>query len=189
MNKDKKNDILEYVLVILVVIIVRTFLVTPALVHGASMEPTLYDNEVLILNKFSHNIKDFKRFDIIVFKYNGENLIKRVIAFPNEKLEYKDNKLYINGEEIEFDFEFELVFDVFFVFGGSEPFVPKITSIPLWDGLLKFRMSRTTLPIRHCSETASGLIRLPSSMATVRYMTRNSITTTRLFKVCGALKR
>ena len=124
MDKNKKiNDILEYILIILVVIIIRTFLVTPALVHGASMEPTLFDNEILILNKVSHKIKDFKRFDIIVFKYNGENLIKRVIAFPNEKVEYKDNKLYINGEEIKTNFVFEKTKDFSYQVNENSIFV------------------------------------------------------------------
>ena len=107
MDKKMIKDILEYVIIILVVILIRTFLVTPALVHGASMEPTLSGNDVLILSKMSHKINNFKRFDIIVFKYNGENLIKRVIAFPNETVEYKDNILYINGEKVDFDFEFQ----------------------------------------------------------------------------------
>jgi signal peptidase I len=126
MNK-KIVDILEYVIIIALVIIIRTFVVTPALVNGASMEPSLYNNEVLILNKLKSNIKDFNRFDIIVFKYNGENLIKRVIAFPGEKIEYKNNKLYINDEEIitkenfekTEDFSFEVPENSVFVLGDN----------------------------------------------------------------------
>ena len=52
-------------------------------------------------NKVQTELGEVKRFDIVVVKYDGKYLIKRVIALPGETLEYKDSKLYINGEEIE----------------------------------------------------------------------------------------
>ena len=40
----------------------------------------------------------------MVINKDGRYLVKRLIGFPNEKVEYKDNKLYINDEYIEEDF-------------------------------------------------------------------------------------
>ena len=92
------KEIIPYVVIAIVVILIRTFLVTPVRVDGLSMYPTLKDNEILILNKYDQS---YKRFDIVVIKYKEEKLIKRVIGLPGENIEYKNNKLYINGKLIE----------------------------------------------------------------------------------------
>ena len=66
-------------------------------VNGSSMEPTLKDGEF----KLVHKVYDLDRFDIIVFNFNNTKYVKRVIGLPGETIEYIDNKLYINGTEIE----------------------------------------------------------------------------------------
>ena len=98
----------DYVYIILAVVIIRTFIVTPAIVSGASMDNTLIDGQVVIINKFIYNFKDIDRFDIVVVKNNEDKdkIIKRVIGLPNEEIEYLDNVLYINGKEVETDFAF-----------------------------------------------------------------------------------
>lgn len=92
------KNILPYVIIIIVVVIIRTFFVTPIQVDGTSMYPTLKDNELLLLKKYD---KSYDRFDVIVFNHNGSRLIKRIIGLPGENIEYKDNKLYIDGEYVE----------------------------------------------------------------------------------------
>lgn len=88
-----------YIIIIVAVIIVRTFIITPVVVDGPSMEDTLYDNELLLLNKISYSFQDIKRYDIIVIEEGNEKIIKRVYGLPGEKIEYKNNKLYINDQE------------------------------------------------------------------------------------------
>lgn len=95
------KEMVPYVILILVIVFIRLFIVTPVRVDGTSMENTLKENDILILNKFDHK---YDRFDVVVFKYNNQKLIKRVIGLPGEKVEFKNNKLYINGEYIEEDF-------------------------------------------------------------------------------------
>lgn len=90
-----------YFILIMVLIFVRLFIVTPVRVDGPSMENTLKENDILILNKFDHS---YERFDIVVFKYNNQKLIKRVIGLPGETVEFKNNKLYVNGKYLEEDF-------------------------------------------------------------------------------------
>jgi signal peptidase I len=96
---NKLKDFIPYVIIIIVVILIRTFLVTPARVSGDSMDDTLVDKEIVVVNKIYLKVSEIKRFDIVVVEYEDELLIKRVIALPNETIEYKDNKLYINGIE------------------------------------------------------------------------------------------
>ena len=93
---------LPYVIIILVVVLIRTFIMTPVQVDGASMYPTLEDKEILILKKYDHS---FKRFDVIVFDYKGSRLIKRIVGLPGETIEYKNNKLYVDGEQVAENFD------------------------------------------------------------------------------------
>ena len=106
MEEKKKNlfkEIIPYLIIILVVVLIRSFIITPVKVDGESMLPTLADNEILILKKYDHK---FKRFDIVVFDYNNNRLIKRIIGLPGDYVEYKNDKLYINGKRIK-DFKLE----------------------------------------------------------------------------------
>lgn len=92
------KEIVPYVVIILVVVLIRSFIVTPVRVQGSSMVPTLHDKEILLLKKYD---KSYKRFDIVVLNKDGNKLIKRVIGLPGEHIAYKENRLYVNGEEVE----------------------------------------------------------------------------------------
>ena len=115
MNKTIK-EILSYILIILLVVIIRTYVVTPVVVSGDSMDPTLKDGEVLLLSKITYKFSDIKRFDVVVInvnkklsngKYLKTKIIKRIIGLPGEYVEYKNNKLYINGIEYETEYNFD----------------------------------------------------------------------------------
>ena len=92
------KGLIPYVLILVAVIFIRVYIVTPAFVSGTSMSPTLKDNDLVLLKKFD---KKYKRFDIVVVRLPEENLIKRVIGLPGETLEYKDHVLYINGKKVD----------------------------------------------------------------------------------------
>lgn len=99
----------DYIIIIVSVILIRTFIATPAIVDGASMDDTLKDGQLVIINKLAYRFDDIKRFDVVVVKneINNDKIIKRVIGLPNEVVEYRDNKLYINNELIETDIKFK----------------------------------------------------------------------------------
>lgn len=100
--KDKLKYLIKeygiYVLIIIVIILVRTFIVTPVRVSGNSMNPTLNDGEIMILNKLAN----IERYDIVVVSKSvaGEEIIKRVIGMPGDSIEYVDGTLYINDEAV-----------------------------------------------------------------------------------------
>lgn len=108
MEEKKKNWLKEfapYVIILIVVILIKQFLVTPVMVEGTSMDTTLKDGDVMILNRIKYKFSDIKRFDIVVIYDHNTHIIKRVIGLPGERVEYKDNKLYINGKYIKENFE------------------------------------------------------------------------------------
>ena len=104
-------DLLKVVLISLMIILpVRYFLIKPFYVKGASMEPSFYDNEYLIIDEISYGLKvpfsggDIiktgtpNRGDIEVFRYPkdpSQYFIKRLVGFPGETVEIKDNRVYI----------------------------------------------------------------------------------------------
>ena len=122
-------EIKDYVIIIVAVVLIRTFIITPALVDGASMDNTLKDGQLVIINKFSMIVSEPKRFDIVVVKKNDshDKIIKRVIGLPNEKIVYRDNNLYINGDLYKedyvlgntTDYEVETGEDEYFVLGDN----------------------------------------------------------------------
>lgn len=68
-------------------------------VSGKSMEKTLSDDSKLLLIK--SDLKKIKRGDLVSIKADNEgsyNLLKRVIALPNENIKIKENKVYIDGQ-------------------------------------------------------------------------------------------
>lgn len=95
------KDVLPYIIIVVSVVIIRSFIVTPVVVRGDSMDDTLKDGQVLFLSKISYRVHDIKRFDIVVIKDIDDDLIiKRVIGLPGDDVNYKDNKLYINGKRV-----------------------------------------------------------------------------------------
>ena len=104
MNKRIK-DILEYAIIIIAVILFRTFLYSPIRVSGASMVPTLNNGDIMILDKIGYKTKGLDRFDIVVIKYEKEKIIKRVIGLPGDYIQYENDKLYVNEEYVEEPFD------------------------------------------------------------------------------------
>lgn len=105
---DKKNvvkEVRDWVIALGVAIIaallIRTYLFAPVLVDGQSMMPTLHDQNRMIVNKIGYIVGEPKRGDIVVFHATEDrDYIKRVIGLPGETIEYKDDKLLINGKVI-----------------------------------------------------------------------------------------
>lgn len=101
------KELIPYILIIIIVFLIRTFIATPVIVSGDSMVPTLKNKQLLLLNKINYRLNDIKRYDIVVIKIDKKEIIKRVIGMPGETIEYRNNTLYINGHEEKNDYNFE----------------------------------------------------------------------------------
>lgn len=109
--------ILNVFAVLIMVIVIRTYIMSPFQVYGISMCNTLnyFDNkcqdtygDYLIINKSSYlqlpgwTIGTPQRGDIIVFRppqNNGEYYIKRVIGLPGETVRLIDGAVYIYNQQ------------------------------------------------------------------------------------------
>jgi len=106
------KEIMSYVVIILVVVMIRVFIVTPVRVDGTSMYPTLNNSDILIEKKFD---KSIDRFDVVVINYKKEKLVKRVIGLPGETIRISVthvgsnfvSKILINGEVLEEGYGYE----------------------------------------------------------------------------------
>jgi signal peptidase I len=95
-------DWIQAILIAVVLaIIIRLFVFEPFNVSGPSMKETMHTGDLVIVNKLIYKIRDPKPGEVIVFHApEHKDYIKRVIALPGEKLEARNNKVYINGKEI-----------------------------------------------------------------------------------------
>lgn len=114
------KNLIPYIIIVVVVVFVRVFIMTPVKVNGTSMYPTLNGNEIMILNKLTK----IDRFDIVVLKRNGDddNLIKRIIGMPGDTVEIKDNKIFINDKEYEDPYGFGVTYNIDKVKLGEEEY-------------------------------------------------------------------
>lgn len=95
--------------VLVVAMLINNFIFQSYYVDGTSMEPTLQNNDRLIIDKTAHTIADIKRkpympergeiivLDSSIVGVNGrhEQLIKRVIGLPGETVKVKDGVITI----------------------------------------------------------------------------------------------
>ncbi len=101
--KKHLNDTREWVLTIIVTIIIifviRTYIFSPVIVEGDSMNPTLIEGDRLFINKIGKYVGEIDRLDVVVFKSkNSKHYIKRVVGMPGDNIQFIDNRLYIDNQ-------------------------------------------------------------------------------------------
>lgn len=95
--KEFIKDSLKYLIVIAIVFFIALFVVSFEQVIGPSMKGTLDAGDVTIVNKLVYKLRTIKRNEIVSINQKDKIMVKRVIGLPAEHIEYKDNKLYVNG--------------------------------------------------------------------------------------------
>lgn len=93
------KDTFKYIMVAVIVFLLFIFVVGIDQVVGPSMNPTLKEGDVIIVNKLLYRFKDIKRNDIVVLSQDEKHMIKRVVGLPGDNIEYIDNYLYVNGKK------------------------------------------------------------------------------------------
>jgi signal peptidase I len=93
------RDAGKYIIILVVIVFIFTFVVAFQPVAGNSMIPTMEEADVVLVSKFAYKFSSIKRNEVVIVKgTDGKSYIKRVIGLPGEEIHYLDNILYINGE-------------------------------------------------------------------------------------------
>ncbi|MFM8321113.1 MAG: signal peptidase I [Chloroflexota bacterium] len=72
-------------------------------VDGYSMEPTLHNGELVIVNRLAYRLGDPQRGDVIVFLYPRDpeqEYIKRLIGLPGDRVQVKGGAVFVNGQQL-----------------------------------------------------------------------------------------
>ena len=108
--------------VILLAWLIVRFALKKASMIGSAMESTLYNGQDVIVNKTSYFLLRPKRGAVIAFypeeeeEYTGEDTaaqrdsticIRRVVGLPGEKVQIKDGTVYINGQPLKEEYDFD----------------------------------------------------------------------------------
>ena len=105
-----------FALFVFLMIIFRSALADWNVVPTGSMKPTILEGDRILVNKLAYDFKiplthisvykfaDPKRGDIVIFdsKLADTRLVKRVIGLPGDAVEMRDNRLTINGTEVQY---------------------------------------------------------------------------------------
>lgn len=90
-----KSTMYSLIVVAAVAVLIATLVLPVLQISGSSMEPTLNDEEIVVLLKTVNMKKD----DLCCFSYQNKLLIKRVIGLPGDKINIDENgNVYVNDE-------------------------------------------------------------------------------------------
>jgi len=98
------REILETVLLTAILFLILNTTTARFQVRGSSMEPTLHNEQYLVISKVTYWVHPPERRDIIVFQPPNnpdEDYIKRVVGLPGEQIEIRDGTIWVDGVAIE----------------------------------------------------------------------------------------
>lgn len=85
--------------------LLRSFVFVLATVDGPSMEPTLQNNEKILVTRYSYYFHEIERGDVIVCRFDNENYpdyyVKRVVALGGETVKIENGIVYVNDVPLE----------------------------------------------------------------------------------------
>jgi len=135
--------------------IIKLFIFSPFIVEGASMQPTLHNEDHLFVNKVTLQLSDVKRGDVIIIKKDNDPkyYVKRVVGLNGDKIEIKDGILKVNGAPIKEDYlDKELKGEYKKYLQYDRVTVPKNSYFVMGDNRLNSKDSRNGLDYIHDSE-------------------------------------
>lgn len=111
-NDDKKDSLWENVLdwiktiaaALLIAAFIKGFIMDATRVSGLSMLNTLYHDDMLLVDKITKRFNDYDRGNIVILKapdYENRLYVKRVIGIPGDTISLKDDKVFLNGKELD----------------------------------------------------------------------------------------
>ncbi|MDI3257199.1 MAG: signal peptidase I [Kyrpidia sp.] len=91
------------VVALLLAYLIRLFVFEIFVVDGESMEPTLHNEERLIVDKIVYDFGSPYYGDVVIFRYPADptqDFVKRVIGLPGDRIEIRNGVVYRNGQPL-----------------------------------------------------------------------------------------
>lgn len=98
------SEAVKTLLLALVLYFAISFTTDRVRVENISMQPTLYEGELLVVFKQAYLLDEPHRGDIIVFHHNGqppEDYIKRIIGLPGDTVDIRGGQVSVNNQVIQ----------------------------------------------------------------------------------------
>ena len=102
------SEVLSLVKIVVIAVVsalvFTNFIIINAEVPSGSMRDTIWEGDRLFGFRLAYKFSEPKRGDIIIFKFpddETQNYVKRVIGLPNDIVQIKNGRVYINGEELD----------------------------------------------------------------------------------------
>jgi len=97
-KKVLKSTVSSLIVVAAIAVLIATLALPVLQIQGNSMEPTLNDEEIVVLFKTTN----LKRGQLCCFSYQNKLLIKRIIGVPGDTVSIdQDGYVYVNGSLID----------------------------------------------------------------------------------------
>ena len=107
--------IVDIVVIVCAAFLMINFFFDNTSITGHSMNNTLKNDDVMLVNKVAFKYRDPKRYDVIIFKPNIGNVsdyyTKRIIGLPGETVQIVDGKVYIDGDVLKDDVIDEVIYN------------------------------------------------------------------------------
>lgn len=92
------RDTKKFIGLLLILIVVFHSVIGLSFVKGASMKPTLLENDLVIYLRINPH---YKRGDVVSVRIpSGEYYVKRIIAMEGDTVDIRDGKVYLNGKRL-----------------------------------------------------------------------------------------
>lgn len=97
-KKVLKSTLATLIVVAAIAVLIATLMLPVLQIQGSSMEPTLNDEEIVVLIKTSK----LKRGDLCCFSYQNKLLIKRIIGVPGDRITInEEGYVFVNDQPLD----------------------------------------------------------------------------------------
>lgn len=69
-------------------------------VQGDSMKPMITSGSIVVADRYLHKLFPILKDDILLVEIDNKEVVKKVVGFPNEKIEVEDKKIKLSNDEI-----------------------------------------------------------------------------------------